>query len=200
MKLRNKALIALLGAGLAGGPAIAKSRVETVETRPERLGPAPCVTGPEVEALALVMMPEALTAVAQACSGSLPESALLRRTGAPFFERYRAQSAPSMARAQTAFAKISGQANGKDVSEIGLDMMKAMVVPMLTEAVEAKDCGAINHMIELLEPLPPENLAGMISTILQLVARKEADSRQKIETTEPETKSSPNICPFPEAP
>ena len=199
MKLRNTVLIALL-AGLAGGPALAKERVETVETRPERLGTGSCVTGEEVEALALVMMPEALTAVAQACTASLPESALLRRTGAQIFERYRALSAPSMARAQQAFAKISGQANGKDVSEIGLDMMKAMVVPMLTEAVEAKDCGAINHMIELLEPLPPENLAGMISTILQLVARKEADSRQKIETTEPETKSSPNICPFPEAP
>jgi len=197
MKLRNTVLIALL-AGLAGGPALAKERVETVETRPERLGTGSCVTGEEVEALALVMMPEALTAVAQACTASLPESALLRRTGAQIFERYRALSAPSMARAQQAFAKISGS-KAKDVSEIGMETMKAMVVPMLTEAIEPKDCTAINHMIELLEPLPPENMAGMISTILQLVARKEADNRQKIETTGPETKSSPDICPFPEA-
>jgi len=200
MTLRNMALIALIGGSLAGAPAIAREKVETVESRAERLGPAPCITGAEVEALALVLMPEALTAVAKACAGSLPESAFLRRADAAMLERYRGKSAAKMTLARRAFSKISGTRDSDVPSEAGLDLMTAMVIPKLTQEIEPKDCGAIDHMVELIEPLPPENMAGMIATILQLVARKEAANRQKIETAGPDSKSSPDICPFPEAP
>ncbi|MBB5687295.1 hypothetical protein [Sphingobium boeckii] len=153
-----------------------------------------CVTGDEVQALALVLMPHALKAVAETCAPVLPQSALLNRPDAPIFARYQAQSATSMALAQSAFVKVAGGEKAvAGMGEAGLDLMTEMLVPQLTKEIALKDCGAINRMIELFEPLPPENMAGAIATILQIVARDEAEKSGK-----KRKKSDPDICPLTE--
>lgn len=151
-----------------------------------------CVSGEEVQALALVLMPHALTAVAETCAPVLPQSALLNQPDAPLFARYQAQSETNMALAQSAFLKIAGKDKAiEKMGEAGLDMMTEMLVPQLTKAIALKDCGAINRMIELLEPLPPENMAGAIATILQIVARDESGKKKR-------KNSDPDICPLTE--
>ncbi|MCJ8159809.1 hypothetical protein [Sphingomonas sp. LaA6.9] len=154
-----------------------------------------CMTGEEVQAIVLVLLPEALDATARACAASLPETALLRKADAPIFERYRHERAPAMDLARSAFARIAGLGQSAEVNQAGLELMRAMIVPQLSAEIKPKDCGAINRMIELFEPLPPANMAGAIATILQIVARDEAAQAKK-----KGRKNSPgddlNICPF----
>ncbi|RJF91378.1 hypothetical protein [Sphingomonas cavernae] len=159
---------------------------------------ADCVTGDEVKAIALVLLPEALDATAKVCASVLPATALLRKTDAPIFERYRVEKAPAMELARAAFARIAGLGDSDEVNNAGLELMRAMLVPQLSAEIKPADCGAINRMIELFEPLPPENMAGAIATILQIVAKEDA-AKAKKKRKKSSQGDDLNICPFDEA-
>lgn len=142
--------------------------------------PAPCMTNEEVQSIVLVLLPDAITAVGKSCEAALPATALLRRADAPLFTRYRAEVAPNSQRARTAFAKIAGkEAEPLLQSEGGLALMSAFISPMIAKGIKTKDCGAINQIVELLEPLPPSNMAGLFATILQIVERDNQGKGQK---------------------
>lgn len=155
-----------------------------------------CMTGEEVKAIALVLMPEALEATAKACAPVLPETALLRKADAPIFERYRTGTAPALERAQTAFARLAGVEGSEEINSLGLELMRAMIVPKLSAEIKQEDCGAINQMVELLEPLPPENMAGAIATILQIMAKEEAAKAGGKKKKDSGNGDNLNICPF----
>ena len=181
MKNWQKSAVAVLALAAFPGPAHAAN--------------ASCLSGEEAQAIALALLPEALEATAQTCAPTLPEGSLLKRADAPLFERYRASREPATPLAQSAIARITGMAGNKQVAAASLDLVRAMILPSLSKEIKTHDCGAINRMIELLEPLPPENLAGVFATILQITARDEARKAAR-EGKQPADKSGLNICPI----
>lgn len=169
MSYVSKTALGAAAMAMTGGQALAQA-------------PRPCVTQEEVRAIVLVLLPDALGQVGEACAAELPATALLRRADAPIFARYQAEVAPNRALAATAFAKIAGADEKTGAllgNEAGAQLMSAFIAPMIAKEVKAKDCGAINAIVEHLEPLPPQNLAGLFATILQLTERDKAAKDKK---------------------
>jgi hypothetical protein len=144
----------------------------------------PCITAQEAEGLALVIMPEALKSAQATCRPHLPGSAALANPGA-MIAKYQAEADGAWPAATAAMGKIvDPQARELLQGELGRSMLPAIMGPMIAGEIKAKDCGAINRFVELLQPLPPRNTAGLLVTVLQLAAQDE------------KKKDKFNICPF----
>lgn len=132
----------------------------------------PCITGAEMEGLALVVMPEALRGAGQTCRPHLPANALLNRPQA-LMAKYQAETAGAWPMALAAMGKIvDPQARELLGSEMGKAMLPAMIGPMIAQEIKPADCGAINRAVELVAPLPARNAAGLLSLVLQLASKK----------------------------
>lgn len=139
----------------------------------------PCVTPVEAEALVASVIPELIGDVGRVCANVLPPSALVRQTSGPFIDRYRAEADASWPRGRTAIAKITGPEIG---SLLGTDMARpllaTLVTPLLTRDLQATDCPAVERIVNLAQPLPPRNLAGLFVSIVQLVDAKRTDKQK----------------------
>lgn len=138
-------------------------------TTPARAEEPECVTAKEVEAVVLTFMPDALNVAAEICTPHLPEGAMFAQKNPPIAARYAAEQESVWPDARSALRKIVGADAAPLLDEAEMrDRLFTELVPALSGAIRPKDCPAINHMMELLEPLPPRNMAGIFSTILQL--------------------------------
>lgn len=128
----------------------------------------PCVTAAEGEGLALYVMPDVVRSASQTCRPHLPRTALLANP-APLIVKFQAETDAAWPAARAAFGKIAGE----DVApflqgDMAKPMIAAMMGPMIVSEIKPKDCGAINRMVELLQPLPARNTAAVFITIAQL--------------------------------
>lgn len=128
-----------------------------------------CMTPPEVSALVLVLAPQAFAAVGTACAATLPPAALLRQSNGTFMAKYRAEAEAAWPQAKSAIGKIAGEQAAPFLeTDMIKTMMTTMFVPMITKQIKPQDCGKIDHIVSLLEPLPPRNAAELITTILEI--------------------------------
>src|SRR3546814_3466390 len=51
-------------------------------------------------------------------------------------------------------------------SEFTRPLLVSLLAPALVGQIQTSDCGAIDHMITLLQPLPPRNTAGLVVSAL----------------------------------
>lgn len=153
------ALMALAAAAVATSPAAAA---------------APCLSTDEAEALVLAVAPDLIRQTGVQCATELPPNALLRRPSSSFLSRFQAEADSAWPRARTALAKLAGP-DVQPLLESGFarTLLGSLVAPLLQ--VQTGDCGAVNRLVTLLEPLPPRNAAAVVVTVVQL---SEAD-RQK---------------------
>lgn len=130
-----------------------------------------CVTATEGEALALYVMPDVVRSASQTCRPHLPRTALLANP-APLIVKFQAETDAAWPAARAAFAKIAGQEVAPFLDgDMAKPMIAAMMGPMIASEIKPKDCGAINRMVELLQPLPARNTAAVFITIAQLAQR-----------------------------
>lgn len=153
----------------------------------------PCVTPAEVESVALVLLPDILRGLAKSCAPHLPAHAFLGHGDAAMLARYDSEVAHAWPGARDALLKISGTDDKAAVqvlsdASVARPLLTAFVVPGLTESIKPEECGTVSHMIELFEPLPARNVAGIFAAILQLA---EADKGEK------QGKNDLPICPLP---
>lgn len=132
----------------------------------------PCVTAAEGEAFILYVMPDVLRTLSQTCKPHLPATALLARP-APVIAKFSAESDAAWPAARAAFGKIAGD----DVApflegDMAKPMLSAMMGPLLAKEIKPKDCAPINHLFELIQPLPATNTAAVVTTLFQLVSVK----------------------------
>src|SRR3546814_4779745 len=59
-------------------------------------------------------------------------------------------------------------------SEFTRPLLVSLLAPALVGQIQTSDCGAIDHMITLLQPLPPRNTAGLVVSALELIREKQA--------------------------
>ena len=137
---------------------------------------ARCVAPEQASGLALVLLPGALKAAQRVCTGVLPETALLRRLPASFLGKYERAATGAWPRASSAIAAISGTSLGDAELAMVRPMIDAMAAPALAGVVQPQDCASAKQIVTMLEPLPPENLAGVVVAILQM--RSAAKARE----------------------
>lgn len=158
--------------------------------------PAPCVEQPDIADASVFVMPVMLETLQSRCSAELSATGYLAREGSGLIERYRAmrdQTWPGTLRFFETFANNElAKSNNAPIAEIGNlfgeasdDIMQMMVTEVirtkLAPEIKTKDCGRIERLLEILDPLPPENVGGAVALIMDMV--------------QPE---NPSVCPFEE--
>lgn len=151
--MRRAALLIALAA-IVGSPAAAQSK--------------PCLTAPEAESLALVALPEIIAETGRVCAARLPAASLIRRAQGPLLARYRAAADAAWPAAQNAITKLSDPAAILLLqSEYARPVLTSLITPLIVGRIALADCGTIDRLVTLLEPLPPRNTAGVVVTVLQ---------------------------------
>lgn len=135
----------------------------------------PCLTGPEAESLALVALPEIIRETGRVCEAQLPEASLIRRAEGPLIAKYQAAADRAWPAARSAIVKLSDPAVSLLLqSEYARPVLTSLIVPQIVGRIDLADCGTIDRLVTLLEPLPPRNTAGVVVTVLQYLKADEA--------------------------
>ena len=138
----------------------------------------PCLTAREFTALSSYALPSIITGTAQRCSAALGPNAFLKRSGNALAARYAADRSAAWPGAKTAFLKLSG-GGGSDAVDIFRNLPDHKLQPMVDTLVEGlvaqqvptERCQAIDSMVRLLSPLPPQNTAELIALAVGLGSR-----------------------------
>lgn len=135
--------------------------------------PPPCITYAEFNDMSRFMLPAVIEGAAAKCQASLPADAYLPNAGRALAARLSAASDVHKAGAIAAFARIGG---GRMPEGLSLDTMAGLMRDMakseLFKKVTAEDCVKINEAAELLAPLPPENIGGLLRLLVELGGKK----------------------------
>lgn len=130
----------------------------------------PCLTEAEFASLAGYALPSVIKGTAARCSAALPANAFLKTGGNELSIRYAGQKARHWPAAKEAFLKLSASKNADtdklfrgmpDASLQGI--IDAMMEGMVSQQIPVDRCGAIDRLVWLLSPLPPENTAELIA-------------------------------------
>lgn len=145
----------------------------------------PCLTEAQVEDLTLFALPPLLDAMATRCGPSLPAGAYLLNGGKTLSQQLAGQSASRWPGARSALSVIAEDKFPAELSgETARGLIRDLALSQMLGKVKAEQCVRINRVADLLSPLPPANLAGLIATLAPTLS-KEGDKG----------KSTPVICP-----
>ncbi len=149
----------------------------------------PCLTEAQVEDLALFAMPPLLEAAATACATALPADAYLTNGGRALARTLAAESPGRWAGASSTLSTMAKDKFPAGLSEAtARGLLHDLVLSGLSKDGRAQ-CGRINRAADLLAPLPPRNLAGLV--VLAIEIGTESDGKKsKAKPGKP-----PLICP-----
>ncbi len=138
----------------------------------------PCLTAEEFTAVSTFALPGVIRGAALRCAPVLPGDAFLRSQSENLAKRYSVGRDRSWPQAKVAFFKLGG---GMDPQTVGL--LKAMpdenlkpfvegaVTSMVGQQLPTERCSAVDRLVMLLSPLPPESTAEVIGLAAGLGAR-----------------------------
>jgi hypothetical protein len=151
---------ALAAVALLASPAVAQQR---------------CITGPEAEAMTLVAMPDIIRETGIVCAAQLPATSLVRRTSSPLLSRYQVEAERAWPAARAAIVKLSDPAVDALLdSAFARPLLTTLLVPQIVGRIAVRDCATIDHLVTLLEPLPPRNTAGIVVETLRYLKADKA--------------------------
>ncbi|PXA88935.1 hypothetical protein DMC47_29465 [Nostoc sp. 3335mG] len=130
----------------------------------------PCVTEQEAGAFVVLMLPGMVRGVTRMCTKMLPKDAYLLTSGKALAARFEAAAEKSKPLADRAIARMSG-AGDDEVIAGGASALAPMGELMLASAGKKLDvagCGKINRALQLIDPLPAENLSELIAMLIDL--------------------------------
>ncbi|HEU0044749.1 hypothetical protein [Sphingomonas sp.] len=138
----------------------------------------PCLTASEAEALAAVALPDILRQTGVTCAARLPATSLLRRPQSPLLGRYEAEAERAWPAARAALGKlVDPAAQALLGSDFARPVLTTMVTPLIVGRIAVKDCGTIDRLVTLLEPLPPRNTAGVVVATVRHLQKQPANAK-----------------------
>lgn len=133
----------------------------------------------EVAALARAAMPSALLSLQDKCRPALPANAYIFASGSNLYSRLQAASRGAWPQARGAIVRMASRDNpqfGNILAALPPESLQPfvdeMVAGIVTTRMETARCDQIDRVLELLDPLPAENLAKLIG-IAVLEAQKD---------------------------
>jgi hypothetical protein len=140
----------------------------------------PCLTEAQVEDLTLFALPPLLEAAATACAPALPADAYLLNGGRALAKTVGAESTRRWAGASTVLATMAKDKFPAGLSEAtARGLLHDLAAQGLAAKGAQKECGRINRLANLLSPLPPKNMAGLIVLGLDIAGRERVDAKDK---------------------
>ncbi len=138
-------------------------------TQPVAAQQMPEMSEEEVAAFVRVALPGAFRSIQTKCRTSLDGNAYIYASGDELHALFAAASRDAWPGAAQMIARSASRDNpamGEVLAgmppEVLQPFLDEMVAGMVTSRVEEKHCSQINRAMELLDPLPPENLAALI--------------------------------------
>ena len=127
----------------------------------------------EVRAVALYAMPHAFRSLQTRCSGQLPRDAYIFAQGATLGARLDRAARGQFPAARAAVTRLAAGDNPQ-MATLLRSLPAENVEPLVRELIAGKvqsevrpeECDRINQVLELLDPLPPENLAGLMGVFV----------------------------------
>ncbi len=123
-------------------------------------------------------LPHLIAGFRSTCGPKLPRDGYLARNGAAMIDRYSQGSAAAWPSAREALMALG--ANKKpEIAQMFAQMpdsalrpfVDATISSMVATKVKTADCGEIERGLELLAPLPPENIAGLAGFLFEMSQR-----------------------------
>jgi hypothetical protein len=138
----------------------------------------------QVEGAVRYALPSLLEAVQGACTGQLARDGYLARNGDHLAVRFADGHEAYWPQAKAALILLGGK--GKESS--GLEefanlpdealrpFVDGIIVAKLSEEIKPNSCADIERVLELLDPLPVDNLTGLVGTIVAMVETRRSQS------------------------
>lgn len=127
-----------------------------------------CLSSTEAEALVTYGLPSAIRAMTSKCVAVLPATTALVQSGPIIAARYQSDADRAWPVARVAFDKVSGLQLTSLLGESGAKgLVDAAFGAGLAEKVKPTDCGKVDRMINILEPLPAKNMAMLITALME---------------------------------
>ena len=136
---------------------------------------AQCITAPEAEAMTLVALPDIIRETGRVCAAHLPATSLVRNQSSALIGRYQGEADRAWPSARAAIVKLSDPAVDALLdSEFARPLLTSLLVPQIVGRIAPRDCGTIDRLITLLQPLPPRNTAGIVVETLRYLKADKA--------------------------
>lgn len=143
-----------------------------------------CITLDDAADTVTYLMPLAYTSVVKNCKNEFSaDSFLPSADGRAFIDKFRAKQDENWPGTYRAIELMVASQGGEDDSMAQIfGQMKpddlrpfadAFIGQMLAEEIKPDSCGTIDRGVELLSPLPVENVGGLVSFILDLVGAED---------------------------
>ena len=138
---------------------------------------AQCITAPEAEAMTLVALPDIIRETGRVCAAQLPATSLVRNQSSALIGRYQGEADRAWPSARAAIVKLSDPAVDALLdSEFARPLLTSLLVPQIVGRIAPRDCGTIDRMVTLLQPLPPRNTAGIVVETLRYLKSQKSRS------------------------
>jgi hypothetical protein len=165
-------------------PALALAALATAHTAQAQQ--KACVAPADLSDAVVYAMPIAYDAARTSCANRLSANGFMARRGESYIAPFRAGQSkawPGAFRFLKTFMEqdaAAGEAGGMDMkamlSAMPEDSLRpfvdALVGQMIAEQIKGDSCGKIERGLELLSPLPSENVGGLIAFVVELADLK----------------------------
>jgi hypothetical protein len=131
-------------------------------------------------------MPSVLTGVIDNCAPQLGANAFMTSQGRSLVAAYAAGKDAAWPQARKAFFRLAQSGKNGDKDAMGAmgsmpdaalqPFVEGMIGGLIGAKLKPAQCGTADRLMRLLAPLPPENTAELLSTIVELA---EADGKPK---------------------
>jgi hypothetical protein len=136
----------------------------------------------ETQAAVRYALPHLLAGIRSTCGPKLSQDGYLAKNGAALFDRYSQGSEAAWPAARSALMELGSEKNS-DMAQMFTQMpdsalkpfVDAMISSMVATKIKAGDCGDVERGLELLAPLPPENIAGLVGFVIEMADKGKTD-------------------------
>ena len=126
-------------------------------------------------------LPHLLAGVRSTCGPKLSRDGYLAKNGAALLARYSQGSEAAWPAARSALMEFGSEKNS-DMTQMFAQMpdsalrpfIDAMISSMVATKIKADNCADVERGLELLAPLPAENIAGIIGFVIELSDKDKA--------------------------
>ncbi len=164
---------------------------------PAEPAPRPCLTQAQVEAMTLFALPPLLEGAGKACASALPADSYLMNGGRTLAQALAAESSAHWAGASPAVTMLGGKEFPAGLSEAtARGLLHDLVLNGLSTAKGREQCGRIDRAADLLSPLPPRNLAGLVVLVAEIASEDESKEKPNPKSKrKPKPGKAPLMCP-----
>ena len=129
-----------------------------------------CVTRTEAQSLVQFVLPDAITGIRDKCATTLSPSGFLSKSGSELAKRYKPGAALAWPKAKPVALRMAGDMS-KLISAMPDEGLRILASNFVSAAVAkelpVEKCAPVDRVMEAVAPLPPENMAMLIVTLME---------------------------------